>query len=339
MKRMNPDISVCESEESDFGFLQVMGKEYPYDCVELHEYARPADFAAPLLGYEEALMAFPVDEGAQLARLQSEVRRYSGRNVPVLITEYGQLVAPVPTTDADFNLSLDEGLLIGAQLTEWIDHGVHVAEKYLADSDPSLPDHPIRLFGAENALDRNVRGAKKATVEAALSFGKAMVETGLSPNNAMVVHRGPLFVVEPAGDVLGLMSRLGGRDRLSLRFVHDPQMGRRQRGPELWATAAISPEGQVDLLVINASPDHSLREQIVLDARWRPHQLMAYLLDGPSSVAFNTGSRPELVRVTESTVELGPGKFLWPFPSHSVTLLQWQLLQWQTGRSAQRQSL
>jgi hypothetical protein len=92
-------------------------------------------------------------------------------------------------------------------------------------------------------------------------------------------------------------------------------------------------------LVINASPDHSLREQIVLDARWRPHQLMAYLLDGPSSVAFNTGSRPELVRVTESTVELGPGKFLWPFPSHSVTLLQWQLLQWQTGRSAQRQSL
>ena len=65
MKRMNPDISVCESEETDVAFLQVMGKRYPYDCVELHEYARPADFAAPLLRYEEGLMASPVERGAQ----------------------------------------------------------------------------------------------------------------------------------------------------------------------------------------------------------------------------------------------------------------------------------
>ena len=107
MKRMNPEVSVCESEETDVAFLQVMGKKYPYDCVELHEYARPAAFAAPLLEYEEGLMASPASQGAQLARLQSQIRRYSGRNVPVLITEYGQLVAPVPTTDPDFNLSLD----------------------------------------------------------------------------------------------------------------------------------------------------------------------------------------------------------------------------------------
>ncbi len=114
MKRMGSRISVCESEETNVAFLRLMGRRYPYDCVELHEYARPANFAEPLLQYEEGLMASPAAEGSQLAGLQSEIRHYSGRNVPVLITEYGQLVAPVPTTDPEFNLSLDEGLLVGA---------------------------------------------------------------------------------------------------------------------------------------------------------------------------------------------------------------------------------
>jgi alpha-N-arabinofuranosidase len=334
MKRMNSRISVCESEENDVAFLRLMGQKYPYDCVELHEYARPANFAEPLLQYEEGLMASPADQGAQLAGLQSEIRHYSGRNVPVLITEYGQLVAPVPTTDPDFNLSLDEGLLVGAQLTEWIDHGVPVAEKYLADSDPFLPSRLTRLFGTDDAFGKSMPGGDKTMIEEALSFGKAMVETGLSPDNAIVVHTGRQFVAEPAGEVLGLMSYLGGGERLGLSLVHDPQMGRREKAPELWAIAAVLPGGQLDLLVINASPDRSLRERILVGARGRPGGLRAYLLDGPSPVAFNTSSRPELVRVTASTIELGRGDLLWRFPAHSVTLLQWQ-----TGRSAQRQPL
>jgi alpha-N-arabinofuranosidase len=334
MKRMNSRISVCESEENDVAFLRLMGQKYPYSCVELHEYARPANFAEPLLQYEEGLMASPADQGAQLAGLQSEIRRYSGRNVPVLITEYGQLVAPVPTTDPDFNLSLDEGLLVGAQLTEWIDHGVPVAEKYLADSDPFLPSRLTRLFGTDDAFGKSMPGGDKTMIEEALSFGKAMVETGLSPDNAIVVHTGRQFVAEPAGEVLGLMSYLGGGERLGLSLVHDPQMGRREKAPELWAIAAVLPGGQLDLLVINASPDRSLRERILVGARGRPGGLRAYLLDGPSPVAFNTSSRPELVRVTASTIELGRGDLLWRFPAHSVTLLQWQ-----TGRSAQRQPL
>lgn len=334
MKRTNPDISVCESEESDVAFLRVMGEKYPYDCVELHEYASPANFAEPLLQYEEGLMASPASQGAQLAGLQSKIRRCSGRNVPVLITEYGQLVAPVPTTDPDFNLSLDEGLLVGAQLTEWIDHGVPVAEKYLADSDPFLPAGLTRLVGTENAFGKSVPGGDKTMIEAALSFGKAMVETGLSPDNAIVVHTGRQFVAEPAGEVLGLMSYLGGGERLGLRMVHDPQMGRPEKAPELWAIAAVSPGGRLDLVVINASPDRSLRERILVGTRGRPGRLRAYLLDGPSPVAFNTSSRPALVRVTASTIDLGRGDLLWRFPAHSVTLLQWQ-----TGRSAQRQPL
>ena len=136
MKAMNPDIHVCQAEETNVDFLQIMGRRYRYDCVELHEYAKPTDVRARLARYEEGLMAFPLREGAALSALQREVHHYSGRDLPIVLTEYGQLVAPMPAADPDFNLSLDEGLLIGAQLVEWMDHGVPVAEKYLLDSAP-----------------------------------------------------------------------------------------------------------------------------------------------------------------------------------------------------------
>ncbi len=72
-----------------------------------------------------------------LAALQGDVRRYSGRDIPVVPTEYGQLVTPMPIADPEFNLFLDEGLLIGAQLEEWAEHGVPLVEKYLLDGTRS----------------------------------------------------------------------------------------------------------------------------------------------------------------------------------------------------------
>ncbi len=142
MKAMNPHVHVCETEELKPVFLQVMGKTYPYDCVELHLYAKPLDINAPIANYEQNLMGAPYTEGAKVVALQNAVRRYSGRNVPVVITEYGQLITPRPNVDPEFNLSLDEGLLVASQLRQWIEHGILLAEKYLLTSTPFLSDKP-----------------------------------------------------------------------------------------------------------------------------------------------------------------------------------------------------
>jgi alpha-N-arabinofuranosidase len=264
MKAMNPHVDICESEGSNTAFLQFMGDEHPYDCIVLHEYARPADVLAPLGEYEERLMAFPEAEGADLARLQLAARRYSGRDVPVVLTEYGQLVAPVPAADPEFNLSLDEGLLIGAQLVEWADHGVPLAEKYLVDSAPFNPAHlttvatpterggvgstrPTRRglrvttrsvgvegrgidrlgdLGSEDLVDLGTRGrdATELSLAAVLHINRAVVATGLSVDSAMVAHEGSEFVTEPSGLVLALMSRLGGTELLPVATVDGPLM-------------------------------------------------------------------------------------------------------------------
>ena len=152
MKAMNPHIHICETEETNSAFLAMMGTKYRYDCVELHQYAKPTDIHAPMTQYEEGLMAAPVAEGATLKTLQAELRRCSGRDIPVVMTEYGQLVTPMPKADPRFNLSLDEGLLIGAQLEEWAVHGVPLAEKYLLDSVPFLGTYPYIGLSTYSAM-------------------------------------------------------------------------------------------------------------------------------------------------------------------------------------------
>jgi len=289
MKAMNPNIHVCESEETNTAFLQMMGTRYRYDCVELHEYAKPTDIDASMTQYEEGLMAFPGQEGAVLGALQAEIRQYSGRDVPVVLTEYGQLVTPMPKADPEFNLSLDEGLLIGAQLEEWAEHGVPLAEKYLLDSVPFLGTYPY---------------------------------VGLSTYSAMLAGPGPNFLVEPTGEVLGLMSHLAGAQLLRISTADDPPISPDVNAPDLWAMAAVTPKGVLDLLVINASPITSIRANVFTAGLAYGGRARVLVLDGPGPTSFNTPSQPGLVDTQATTAEITSGEFSWTFPAHSVSLLE-----------------
>src|SRR5579875_632243 len=286
MKAMGPAAQICEAEEANTAFLQLMGRSFPYDCIELHLYARPSDVKAPIVAYQQRLMAYPLREAATLAKLQREAFAYSGRHVPVVVTEYGQLVRPMPAADPQFNLSLDEGLLVAAQLMEWASHGVGLAEKYLAVSSP---------------------------------LGHPELTTGLSIDSAMVAGARGRFVAEPSGLALGLLSHLAGSELLATSVVGPNEMA--PKSPELWALAAVSPRGLIELAVENANPLRSLRVLIDL-AGWRHHRAVrASVLDGPTSLAYNTLNWPNLVSVKSFSRSVNQGPFWWRFPAHSLTLL------------------
>ena len=315
MKAMNPHIRVCEAEGANVAFLRLMGHRYPYDCVQLHDYARPPDILAPLAAYEERLMAFPVREGVALGQLQAEIRRYSGRNVPVFITEYGQLAAPVPAADPAFNLSLDEGLLIGAQLVEWADHGVPVAEKYLLGPSPL---QPLQAFTALSLRTLGPGAMKRVDAY--------MVGTGLSPASAMVARQGYTFLAEPSGLVVGLMAHLAGAQRLRALVHGGPLMNDgAQALPALWVLAGLSGTCRLDLVGVNGEPARAVTAEVVLDGLTHSGPLRASVLNGPSASAYNTVSHPREVTITENTKQVGSGSFTWTFPAHSVTLLRLSL--------------
>ena len=321
MKRMNPHIRVCESLETDVSFLKLMGKRHHYDCIELHEYAAPEDVALPLTRYEERLMAYPVKEGSHLVRFQQAVRRYSGRDVPVAVTEYGQLVWPMPRKAPEFLLSLDEALFIAAQLREWALHGVPLAEKYLLTSSPFLVNDPRRV-----SVDSVVRVLR--THEG--RHGVYEWDPGLSIDSAMVAGPGPHFVAEPTAYVVGLMSRLAGGRLLSSSVRNGPVLPGTGGLPAL-LTLAARDKARLRLLVINTSPVRSVRATVVTP--WhRSERFTSSSLNGPTPTAYNTAQYPLAVRVTSRTVRADTGDFSWTFPAHSLTLFDFE------GRGASSRS-
>lgn len=296
MKRMAPGARICESEEADLAFLAIMGRHRPYDCVELHLYARPTAVLGRLSLYERQLMGSVAGQGAALSALQAAVRRYSGRRVPVVVTEYGQLVSPVPAADPQFNLSLEEGLFEGAQLLDWMTHSVPLAEKYLTVSAP----FPFRRY--PSLVDTNT----------------AMVETGLSSYSAMIVHRGHQFVAEPSGEVIGLLRQLAGGSVLPV------SVSRPGGTPPSWPVFAVAAtgRGRFDLALVNTNPRAPLVADVRASRSSRSCALVAYVLDGPGPTAYNTPGHPEVVTVRRSSAVVGCGHFRWSFGPHSVTLLK-----------------
>jgi alpha-N-arabinofuranosidase len=298
MKRMVPAAQVCESEETDQAFLALMGSRHRYDCVELHLYARPSVAPGNLVAYDGQLMASVANQGAALAGLQSAVRRYSGRPVPVVVTEYGQLVSPVPSQDPQFNLSLEEGVFNAAQLVQWALHDVPLAEKYLAVSAP----FPFRRYAT--VADTNT----------------AMVESGLSVFSAMVVHRGLRFVVEPSGEAIGLLRRLAGYRLLPLSW-REPGGRGGARPAQAYAMAAAVPGGGLALAVVNGDPGRALAVRAVTALAGRYCDVTSAVLDGPAATAYNTPAHPFAVGVSSAAAVVGCRAFAWSFPAHSVSVL------------------
>lgn len=313
MKKVDPHARVCASEGTSRAFLALMGRRHPYDCLEFHAYATERNTRLPLGIYERDLMAFPVKEGRTLASLEQAAARAAGHAVPVVVTEYGQPVAPMPVADRHFLLSLDEGLLVAAQLRQWILHDVPLAEKYLLVSTPlARPSGPAALARARagrhagNAL-RRLGGAR---------------QPGLSVESAMIARTAGRFIAEPSGLVLGLMHQLAG-GRLLTTSVHDGPRLRPPGTPALLPLATSTSSG-VDVLVVNTNLHRAARATIAFDGVDHGGHVVASVLDGPRATAYNTAAQPRVVRTRTSSASVGTGTVAWRFPPHSVTLLRFR---------------
>lgn len=307
MKAMNPSIHVCEAEGDNGALLRLLGRRFPYDCVVLHEYAAPRDVGAPLNRYEAQLLGYPFKEGAHLNRVERAIRRAAGHTVPLALTEYGQAVRPMPTADARFALSLDEAVLVAAQLRQWIDHGVALADKYVLASSPLSPAGEAML-----ALDRPGR---QAAGTGFATGAERRIDT------AMIAGNGPRPVTEPTGLVLGLLHHLAGTTRLGLS-VHGAPRLRPATTPALLAVATETGGGNVELAVIDASPTRSVPARIVSTGPGLGKGAVASVLDGPKATSYNTTGHREAVRVRNRFVPAAGGAVRFTFPAHSVTLLR-----------------
>jgi alpha-N-arabinofuranosidase len=334
MKRANPDIHVCSTDTSQ-NFIEAMGSTLPYDCLQDHPYVGAGDASPsqPIDTYETQVMGAPDTEAAAVQSLQSLLRQDAGRQVPLVLSEYGELInsTPDPATEPYYLDSLDEALVNASQLAAWIRLGVPVADRQLLTAEQPAPANVTQ--GLPGAAPYAVTGA--------------------------IVTPGPQTIAEPTGLYLGLMRPLAGARLLPAQTSGNPQLTTAAGAPvgDLSVVAA-SASGGVDVLAINRSPADDVTTSLSVTsgvatgraggvateraggvateraggvatgraggvATGRAGGVATITtLDGPSALSDNTASAPGTVHTTTSAAPVRRGALQLTLPAHSISLVR-----------------
>jgi alpha-N-arabinofuranosidase len=297
MKQANPAIKVCSTDTSE-DFIEAMGSTLPYDCLQEHPYVGAGDASPsePIETYETQVMGVPDTEAASVGALQSELRQDAGRQVPLVLSEYGQLVSSTPdrTVVPYYLSSLDEALLNASQLADWIRLGIPVADRQLLNAE--LPPATLTTSSLRHL--------------APWSAGGAMVDAGTRT------------VVEPAGQMLELMKPLAGERRLGIAVADDPRLTVAGGHPigDLSVVAGAG-GGDVVIVAINRDPDASVPVQISVSGLHGSGPATMTRLDGPSALSFNEIGEPASVVIRTSRVRVLHGAIPLTLPPHSISRL------------------
>jgi alpha-N-arabinofuranosidase len=297
MKQANPHIHVCASETS-LRFIEAMGSRLPYDCLQVHPYILPRSLSStePLSIYERQVMGEPYLESQAVQQRQTQTTIAAGRHVPLVLSEYGQLVSSTPdrTVVPYYLSSLDEALLNASQLADWIRLGIPVADRQLLNAE--LPPATLTTSSLRHL--------------APWSAGGAMVDAGTRT------------VVEPAGQMLELMKPLAGERRLGIAVADDPRLTVAGGHPigDLSVVAGAG-GGDVVIVAINRDPDASVPVQISVSGLHGSGPATMTRLDGPSALSFNEIGEPASVVIRTSRVRVLHGAIPLTLPPHSISRL------------------
>ena len=296
MKQANPSIQVCSSDTTQ-NFLDAMGTSQPYDCLQDHPYVGSGDISPslPIDQYESQVMTVPDVEDAAVQSLQTDADQDAGRHIPLVLTEYGQLIdsTPDPLEAPYFLNSLDEALLNASQLADWIQLGIPVADRQLLDAE--LPAASAVTIGLPGAAPFATTGA--------------------------ITTPGPQSVVQPTGQFLALMEPLAGGSLLSATVNGNPSL--ESSGPTSGDLAVVSAatSGGVRLVVINRSPSADIRAAVSFAGVTGSGAASMTTLDGPSPLSDNSSQAPDTVSTSSSSATVTDGATSITFPAHSISLI------------------
>lgn len=295
MKAANSGIDICAGIESS-DFIVSMGSSEPYDCMEHHTYVSAGSVAnsTEITDYQHKIMGVADQQGTFAAALQNTVEQHAQREVPLVLTEYGQLLSSNPNGYPYFHMSLDQALLNATQLANWIRLGIPVANRQILTGVIPPPDQCcLGLPGA----------APNATT-------------------AAIGTPGPRTVLEATGMVYGLFEPFGNAWLMPVEVSDNPVITIYDSKP-VYALSVLAARGDdgLHLLVINRSTTDAVHSQVSLAGVSGQAEAQVHELNAASSLSFNTVDEPNAVRITDRTLTVTDGVVDTMFPAHSVTQL------------------
>ena len=295
MKATNPHIKVCSSFYST-EFLDLMGSTRPYDCVVNHPYTVGPASTLGSDDYHDQFMLAAQQLGNGVASTQDSIRKAAGpraADISTVVTEYGELGSGHPVNTEHYHLSLDQGLFVADMLRNWAQLGVPLAEK------AKLTDY---VWSPPPPASQNV------------GF----------PENAMIAGPGPDTVVEPAAEVVQLMSHMTGSTFVDSTISGNPArtISNGESQPALTTLASRDRTGHLYLIVINRDRENDVTATINTTQYEHAQSAQVETLDAPSFLSYNTPGSPNVVQLAQRVQNIGTGEFSYTFPAHSVTAFQ-----------------
>ncbi len=296
MKAANPSIRVCSSD-ADTGFLKSMGQSLPYDCLQDDNYASTGTVGneVPIGAYERYIMAAPQRLAQAEAGLEAEMHRYAGHAVPLVETEYGQLLNSNPAGYPYYHYSLDEALLNASQLVEWIRLGIPVADRQLVAAEiPAATQCCAKLPGA-------------APYASTGSIGTP----------------GPGTVLEATGELYELFAGLAGGRVLPAVTLDNPVLATVD-GQDVGGLLVLAVRKGHDLYLaaINRSPTAAVRARLLLEGSAATTGGIVARLEGASPLSYNTAGVPRAVHVTNGDFDQTGSELAVSLPADSVSIFR-----------------
>ncbi|WP_141564713.1 hypothetical protein [Dietzia alimentaria] len=284
MKDADPDIRVCSSYQGG-PFLEAIGHDPAFDCQVSHPYTWIVSPMTAAQTHDHVMMGSDW-QAAHVAREGAEIRRTAGRDVPLLVSEYG--ASPVPgfqtwqEPGGDYLASVSPALYVATQLAAFAESGIPVALKH------SLVDVP-------------------------LDHGGDSTSANLGSRNVAIFSPTPDFAPSPTALVLQMLSPLTGHEVLPSTIENGPRRVSAAGQYEALATLATRTGEDLTLTVINRDPERDVEAELVLLDGYRETEVAT--LDAPRFDSVTD------VRVVTDSVSLDADTPRGMFPAHSVTTL------------------
>lgn len=284
MKAADPDIRVCSSYQGS-AFVEAIGRNPALDCQVSHPYTW---LLAPMTAAQthDYVMMGSDWQAAHVAEEQQALRQGTGRNIPLLVSEYGASPVPgIPTwkePGGDYLASLSPALYVASQLTAFARAGVPAAMKH------SLIDLPAEHDGDATS-------------------------TNLGSRNVAIFGPSPEFNPSPTAQVLAMLSPLTGSAVLPATVRDNPQrtamMG---RYPALVTLAVRPDDDTLTVVVVNRDPRRSVTAALDLPAAYA--EVVTETLHADDFDAVD-------VRRKRATRDVDADRLTHDFPEHSLTIM------------------
>lgn len=285
MKAVDPDIKVGSCFYSDV-FLKIMGEEHPYDFLAVHPYYSSGDFSGGgLAGAHLRTMAGPLIKQIDLEDLRAGVQLYAGARadrLEITITEYNLYVPARQTPTPHYGMSLDQGLFVADMLRTLIELGVPLGN---------------------------------------LHWLIDIHELGEGWGNTPALSPYPRLIPRPAAYVLQLFNQHVAPVQVESGVEGAPLLTGSLPALEVVASADETGD-RLTLLVINKETTATITATVAISGFTPSPTATVWTLNGPDIAAFNDAGHPTDVMTTELAIADAAQSFVYPFPAHSVTVIE-----------------